>query len=495
MDQEASTLDVLIVGAGLSGIGMACHLAMDHPQLRVALVERRAAMGGTWDLFRYPGVRSDSDMFTFGYAFRPWHALDVMADGESIRRYVIDTAHAYGVDSKIHYGLKVVGASWSSAQQHWQVQLLDEARHDSRVLACRFLIVCTGYYNYDRGYLPVFPGRERFQGRCVHPQAWPEHLDYRGRRVVVIGSGATAVTLVPAMAGDAEHVTMLQRSPAYILSLPRFDAISAALGKVLPKAWVFRLARRRNIFLTRLIYKAARRWPDRVRAFLLGGVRRQLGPNADMRHFTPDYQPWDQRLCVVPDGDLFAAIRSGKASVVTGDIDTFTEHGIRLKSGETLEAGIIITATGLEMQTLGGMRLEVDGEPRVMGELVTYKGVLLQDTPNFACIFGYTNAPWTLKADLAARYVCRLLAYMREQGAQVVTPRAPANERQDESIMASLTSGYVQRGAPVLPRQGREAPWRVSNNYEKDCELLLKQPVRDEALELERVEAGGVGAR
>ncbi|WP_109123569.1 NAD(P)/FAD-dependent oxidoreductase [Dyella sp. C11] len=485
MDQEASpAFDVLIIGAGLSGIGMACHLAMDHPQLKVALIERRRSIGGTWDLFRYPGVRSDSDMFTFGYAFRPWHALDVMADGDAIREYVIDTARAYGVDGKVHYGLKVVSSSWSSEERQWRVHVFDEVHGENGVFTCRFLVVCTGYYNYDRGYLPVFAGVDRFRGQRVHPQQWPQGLDYRNKRVVVIGSGATAVTLVPAMAGDAAHVTMLQRSPTYILSLPRFDKISAVLEKVLPKSLVFRMARRRNIFLTRLIYKAARRWPDKVRAFLLSGVHKQLGPNADMRHFTPDYQPWDQRLCVVPDGDLFAAMRSGKASVVTGDIATFTEQGIQLISGEELQADIIVTATGLDMQTLGGMQLQVDGQPRVMGELVTYKGVLLQDTPNFACIFGYTNAPWTLKADLAAKYVCRLLAHMREQGAEVVTPRAPADERQDESIMGSLTSGYVQRGAPVLPRQGRGMPWRVLNNYERDCELLLKCPVVDEVLEV-----------
>ena len=490
MDQDASSAsDVLIIGAGLSGIGMACHLAMEHPQLRVTLIERRAAMGGTWDLFRYPGVRSDSDMFTFGYAFRPWHALDVMADGSAIRNYVIETAQQYGIDEKIRYGLKVVSASWSSRERRWTVRTLDESRQETCDFSGRFLIVCTGYYNYDRGHLPSFPGEERFRGLRVHPQQWPEGLDYRGRRVVIIGSGATAVTLVPAMAADAAHVTMLQRSPSYILSLPRFDKISAVLGRFLPKSLVFRMARRRNIFLTRLIYKAARRWPDKVRAFLIAGVRKHLPADADLRHFTPDYQPWDQRLCVVPDADLFEAIRSGKASVMTGRIESFTEQGIRLQSGEELPADIIVTATGLEMQTLGGMTLQVDGEPRVMGELVTYKGVLLQDTPNFACIFGYTNAPWTLKADIAARYVCRLLDYMAKHGAEVVTPRAPAGERQDETIMGSLTSGYVQRGAPVLPRQGRSVPWRVLNNYERDCELLLKQPVADVALELERMVA------
>ncbi len=486
MDQETSlTYDVLVIGAGLSGVGMACQLATKQPQLRVALIERRKAMGGTWDLFRYPGVRSDSDMFTFGYAFRPWHELEVMANGEAIRRYVIDTARTYGVDKRIHYGLKVISSSWSSNERCWRVHTLDESRNEARVFTCRFLAVCTGYYNYDHGYLPSFPGIEAFRGLCVHPQQWPEGLDYRDKRVVVIGSGATAVTLVPAMAGDAAHVTMLQRSPSYILSLPRIDKISGVLEHFLPKSLVFRMARRRNIFLTRLIYKASRRWPDKVRAFLLSGVRKQLAGAADMRHFTPDYQPWDQRLCVVPDGDLFSAIRSGKASVVTDGIERFTAQGIQLESGESLPADIIVTATGLNMQTLGGMALDVDGEPRVMGQLMTYKGVLLQDTPNFACIFGYTNAPWTLKADLAAAYVCRLLGHMREHDVAVVTPRAPSSERQDDSIMSALTSGYVQRGAPLLPRQGRSLPWRVLNNYERDCEMLLKQPLDDAALEFE----------
>ncbi|HET6552192.1 MAG TPA: NAD(P)/FAD-dependent oxidoreductase [Dyella sp.] len=490
MDHDAGLAsDVLIIGAGLSGIGMACHLAMEHPDLRVTIIERRAAMGGTWDLFRYPGVRSDSDMFTFGYAFRPWHALDVMADGESIRRYVMETAQQYAVDTKIRYGLKVVSAAWASEQRRWTVNVLDESRGQTSALTCRFLIVCTGYYNYDRGHLPHFPGEEQFRGLRVHPQQWPEGLDYHGKRVVIIGSGATAVTLVPAMAPDAAHVTMLQRSPSYILSLPRFDTISAVLERFLPKALVFRLARRRNIFLTRLIYKAARRWPDKVRAFLINGVRKHLPADADMRHFTPDYAPWDQRLCVVPDADLFEAIKSGKASVATDGIARFTEGGIRLQSGEELQADIVITATGLEMQTLGGMTLQVDGQSRVMGELVTYKGVLLQDTPNFGCVFGYTNAPWTLKADLAARYLCRLLGYMHQRGIAVVTPRAPADERQEETIMGSLTSGYVQRGAPVLPRQGRAVPWRVLNNYERDCEMLLEQPVEDAALEVERADS------
>ncbi|RDI98638.1 NAD(P)/FAD-dependent oxidoreductase [Dyella solisilvae] len=486
--------DVLIVGAGLSGIGMACQLATHHPDLRVAIIERRAAMGGTWDLFRYPGVRSDSDMFTFGYGFRPWHAFEVMADGASIRRYVMETASEYGVDRHIQYGLKVVSSTWSGVARQWTVQTLEEATGAIRTFGCRFLVVSTGYYNYDRGYLPAFPQAARFRGLCVHPQQWPEGLDYHGKRVLIIGSGATAVTLVPAMADGAAHVTMLQRSPSYFLSLPSFDKISAVLEHVLPKSLVFRLARRRNIFLTRLIYKAARRWPDKVRALLQAGVRRQLGPDADMRHFTPDYAPWDQRLCVVPDGDLFNAIKSGKASVVTDGIAEFTERGVRLESGDELEADIIVTATGLEMQTLGGMALEVDGQPRVMGELVTYKGVLLQDTPNFACIFGYTNAPWTLKADLAASYVCRLLAMMRKRHIEVVTPRAPANERQQESIMASLTSGYVQRGAPSLPRQGRMPPWRVLNNYERDCDLLLRQPVEDAALECVDEAPAGEGA-
>ncbi|WP_011301269.1 flavin-containing monooxygenase [Cupriavidus necator] len=474
--------DVLIIGAGLSGIGMACHLAEACPDKRVGILERRSAIGGTWDLFRYPGIRSDSDMFSFGYKFRPWHELKVLADGPAIRRYIADTAREYGVDKSIRFGLKVLRASWSSEDRSWTVTVQQEDSHETHSLTCKFLISCTGYYNYDHGYRPDFTGLERFQGICVHPQHWPQDLDYHGKRVIVIGSGATAVTLVPSMAGKASHVTMLQRSPSYVFSVPAYDKISAVLQKMLPASWVFGLARWRNIRLQRFIYRAARRWPQRVRAWLLSHVEQQLGHGADLRHFSPEYNPWDQRLCAVPDGDLFKAIREGKASVVTDQIDTFTETGVRLKSGRRLDADIIVTATGLQLQSLGGMEVQVDGQPRHASSLMTYKSVLMQDVPNMAHLFGYTNAPWTLKVDLAASYICRLLDHMDRHEYEVVTPGAPAGEMLDETVMDSLQSGYVQRGRNVLPRQGRKLPWRVVHNFEADRDMLTRHPVSDPAL-------------
>jgi cation diffusion facilitator CzcD-associated flavoprotein CzcO len=475
--------DVLIIGAGISGIGMACHLARECPDKRVGILERRAAIGGTWDLFRYPGIRSDSDMFTFGYQFRPWHAYTVLADGSSIRQYITDTAREFGVDRKIRFGLKTERVAWSSEERKWTVHARDEASGEAVTVTCKFLIPCTGYYNHDQGYLPDFPGQERFAGLRIHPQKWPENLDYRGKRVVVIGSGATAVTLVPALAQQAAHVTMLQRSPSYIFSVPAFDAVSALLDRVLPKRWVYGMARKRNIWLQRFIYKAARRWPQRIRGWLLSQVQKQVGKDIDMRHFTPHYNPWDERLCAVPDGDLFKALREGKASVVTDQIETMTERGILLKSGQELHADIIITATGLALQTLGGMRMEMDGRPVDISQHMTYKSVLLQGVPNFAYLFGYTNAPWTLKVDLAAGYLCRLLNHMDAGGQEVATAQAPGGEMLDESIMGSLRSGYVQRGQGALPRQGRSGVWRVEHNFEMDREMLLKGPIADPALE------------
>jgi len=471
--------DVLIVGAGLSGIGMACHLAMECPEQRVAILERRQAIGGTWDLFRYPGIRSDSDMFSFGYRFRPWNELKVLADGPSIRNYVTETAQQYGVDRKIQYGLKILSADWSSEQELWTLSALHEPSGEPRTFRCRFLVSCTGYYNYDKGYLPHFPGAERFKGQCIHPQHWPENLDYRGKRVVVIGSGATAVTLVPAMAPDTAHITMLQRSPSYIFSVPGFDKMSEVLQRFLPERWVFGFARWRNITLQRWIYKAARRWPGQVRKLLLAGVRKQLGKDFDMRHFTPNYKPWDERLCAVPDADLFEALKSGKASVVTDHIETFTERGILLKSGKLLEADIIVTATGLQVQTFGGVELKVDGQARPMNQLMMYKSVLLQDVPNMAWIVGYTNAPWTLKADIASHYVCRLLRHMAQRGLSVVTAKAPAGMAEDSTILGALSSGYVRRASETLPRQGRALPWRVLHNYEVDRVTLLDDPIDD----------------
>lgn len=487
--------DVLIIGAGLSGIGAACHLARECPDKTVAILERRKAIGGTWDLFRYPGIRSDSDMFTFGFKFRPWHDLKVLADGESIRQYITDTAREYGIDKRVQFGLKTTRAEWSSDTSSWAVTALDEASGETRVFRANYLIGATGYYDYDKGYLPQFPGSERFKGQCIHPQHWPEGLDYKDKRVVVIGSGATAVTLVPAMADDAAHVTMLQRSPSYIFSVPGRDRISAGLRHVLPERWVFALARKRNILMQRGIYLAAKRWPDRVRNMLLAGVRKQIGDQADMRHFTPRYNPWDERLCAVPDADLFEALKSGKASMATDTIETFTETGIQLTSGQHLEADLIITATGLQVQTLGGMKLSIDQQEQPLSALMTYKGVLLQNMPNMAWIFGYTNAPWTLKADIASEYICRLLRHMDAKGLAVATPRAPEGTADlDDTVLGSLGSGYVQRARDILPRQGRELPWRVLNHYGKDIQMLRDQPIDDGLLEFKAAQAAPLAA-
>jgi cation diffusion facilitator CzcD-associated flavoprotein CzcO len=482
---ESKHHDVLIIGAGISGIGMACHLVRECPQRSVAILERREAIGGTWDLFRYPGVRSDSDMMTFGYQFRPWTGTSILADGTAIRRYVADTAREYGVHRKIRFGLKTTQANWSSADRRWSVTAVDEKSGEQIEFTCDFLIGATGYFNHDHGHLPDFPGVKDFKGQCIHPQRWPQGLDYAGKRVVVIGSGATAVTLIPAMAKDTAHITMLQRSPSYVYSLPAVDKAAAALQGLIPQGWIYRLARARNICFQRSVYKLSRRFPRLMRKLLLGAARRQLGPGFDMAHFTPKYMPWDERLCAVPSGDLFKVLREGRASVVTDHIERFTEQGILLKSGRTLEADIIVTATGLQLQTLGGMALSVDGRPTALSDHMTYKGVLVQDLPNLAYLFGYTNISWTLKIDMAAEYVCRVLKEMDRRGVAVVTPRAPEGEVLDEHVLGSLQASYVQRDGAVLPRQGRGLPWRVLHHYERD-RAMFRQPVDDAALEWAR---------
>ncbi|HET6878017.1 MAG TPA: NAD(P)/FAD-dependent oxidoreductase [Jatrophihabitans sp.] len=484
-------VDVLIVGAGVSGIGAACHLERECPGKSYAILERRRAIGGTWDLFRYPGIRSDSDMFTFGYNFQPWHDTKVLADGESIRTYLRDTAREYGVERHIRFGAGVQKASWSSTDQRWTVTATDEGTGETTTWTANFLLGCTGYYNYDRGHRPDFPGEERFAGTLVHPQHWPDDLDHRGKRIVIIGSGATAVTLMPALAQDAAHVTMLQRSPTYIVSLPARDEITAAMRKVLPPAVAYKLARARNITMQRAIYALARARPDLVRRLVVRGARRQLGDHADLKHFTPEYDPWDQRLCVVPDGDLFRAIRAGKAEVVTDRIKTLTESGVELESGRHLDADIIITATGLAVQMLGGAELEVDGRPVRINERVTYKGVLLEGVPNAALVFGYINASWTLKADLAAEYTCRLLNYMDEHGYSTAVARALDADRAAGSVMGALKSGYVVRGNAHLPRQGTRGPWKVTNNYLRDVPMLRRAPIDDGVLEFGTHRASG----
>ncbi|MEV7397522.1 NAD(P)/FAD-dependent oxidoreductase [Aeromicrobium sp. NPDC092404] len=484
--------DVLIIGAGLSGVGTACQIAAQHPDRTIAALERRERIGGTWDLFRYPGVRSDSDMFTFGYEFRPWTGYKVLADGASIRSYIADTAAEYGVDEKIQYGLKIVGADWSSSDSHWTVTALHEATGTTRTFTCAFMISCTGYYDYDAGFLPDFPGVESFQGDYVHPQHWPEDLDYSGKKVVIIGSGATAVTMVPTMAGSAEHVTMLQRSPSYVFSLPSLDKISKLLARFLSEERVYKLARSRNVWLQRAIFDSCRRWPRATRKFLLWQVRRQIGPHVDMAHFSPKYMPWDERLCAVPDGDLFRSLAAGDASVVTDHIETFTPKGILLGSGQELEADVVVTATGLNVQMVGGLELSVDGVVHNLRDQMTYKGVLVENLPNMAWIFGYTNAPWTLKSDIAGKFLARLLQHMDANGHAVATPRDRDGAALDEGILDLLQSGYVQRAKDTLPRQGRTLPWKVLMDYKKDSKVLLEDPIEDPALEFEtpaRIEA------
>jgi monooxygenase len=473
--------DVMIVGAGLSGIGAACHLRRACPNKSFAILEGRAAIGGTWDLFRYPGIRSDSDMFTFGYAFEPWQHNNALADGATIRNYLQATAAKHGVDTHIRFNHKLTRASWSTEDSRWTLEATRSDGTTARFTA-NFLWMCTGYYRYDAGHMPDFPGRERFRGTLVHPQHWPEDLDYSGKRVVVIGSGATAVTLVPAMTDRAAHVTMLQRSPSYVLSIPAVDVVARKLRRFLPERLAYTLTRWKNVGLSTFLYQMARRRPKGMKKLLLAQVRRALGPDYDVdRHFTPRYEPWDQRLCLVPNNDLFRAIRSGKASVVTDTIETFTETGIRLHSGEELPADIIVSATGLELLFLGGSELVVDGAPVDLAARVTYKGLMLDDVPNCAFTVGYTNASWTLRADMVSAHVCKLLQHMDRVGARRVVPRLkPGLEL---APLLDLRSGYIERALGRFPRQGTVNPWTVRQNYIGEMVDFRVGRVDDPALE------------
>ncbi|GAA4675303.1 NAD(P)/FAD-dependent oxidoreductase [Pseudonocardia yuanmonensis] len=453
--------DVLIVGAGLSGIGAAYRLQQDRPHDSYAILEQRDAMGGTWDLFRYPGVRSDSDMFTLSYPFRPWRGEKSMADGESIRTYIRDTAREAGIDRHIHYGTTVQSASWSSDDARWTVTT------SRGTWTCRFLYLCAGYYSYESGYQPDFPGLADYAGTFVHPQAWPEDLDHTGKRVVVIGSGATAVTLVPAMAEKAAHVTMLQRSPSYLTALPLEDKLADTLRRRLPAGLAHKLVRAKNIAVTQGFYQLARRRPEAVKKVLRGIALRFLDEQAVDEHFTPRYEPWDQRLCVVPGGDFYRSVRDGSASVVTDHIDRFTEKGILLKSGQELEADVVVSATGLRMLPLGGLELSVDGAPVAVGDTFSYRGLMLSGVPNLAYCIGYTNASWTLRADLSSRYVCRLLNHMEKHGYAAAAPTAPASA--ERRPLLDLTSGYVRRSIDAFPSQGTTEPWRVQQNYVADA--------------------------
>lgn len=475
-------VDVLIIGAGLSGIGAACHLTRNCPNKSYTILERRQNIGGTWDLFRYPGVRSDSDMFTLGYSFRPWTSEKVLADGESIRNYIKDTADEFKVKQHIQFGLKVISSNYSSKEARWTVTVVDEASGETQLYSCEFVISCTGYYNYDEGFTPEFKDSKKFTGKIIHPQHWPQDLDYSDKKVVIIGSGATAVTLVPEMAKQAAHVTMLQRSPTYIATVPDVDPISVQLRKFLPEMVVYRMARVRNIGLQRTIYRLAQDRPKLMKRVLLSAAKRQLGNDVDMANFTPNYNPWDQRLCAVPNGDLFKTIKQGHASVVTEQIDCFTEKGIKLRNGDTVEADIVVTATGLNIQMLGGAQATIDGKAVQPSDSMVYRGVMLRDIPNMAMIFGYTNSSWTLKADIACEYICRLLNHMDKIGAHQVIPRDHENCASDKPMM-DMQSGYLTRSASQMPKQGTQAPWQVLNDYVRDLPLLRYGRVDDKSLE------------
>lgn len=484
-------VDILIIGAGISGIGLAAHLSKQCPQRSFEMIERRDSIGGTWDLFKYPGIRSDSDMSTFGFNFKPWKKASVLADGASIKNYLTEVVEEFNLQPKIHFQHRVLAANYDSGTHKWSVEI-ENAQGKKETWVANFVLGCTGYYNYDQGFQPEFPNQDAFKGTFIHPQHWPENLDYSGKKVVIIGSGATAITLVPAMVkGGAGHVTMLQRSPTYIASVPSIDMLYDKMRKYLPEEVAYKLTRARNIGMQRGIYALAQKQPKLLKKLLLNAVKFQLKGKVDMKHFTPNYEPWDQRLCVVPDGDLFKTLREGKASVETGQIEKFTETGIQLKSGQHLEADIIVSATGLNIQILGGIQGTIDGKPIDTSQHMLYRGVMISDIPNMALIIGYINASWTLKVDIAAEYVCRLLNYMDRKGYDEVIAEGNAAELMQDTVMGSLSSGYIARAADVMPKQGKHGVWRVSNNYLADRKELKQASFDDDILQFQSKVSSG----
>jgi|TARA_R100000501_G_scaffold4652_1_gene9991 cation diffusion facilitator CzcD-associated flavoprotein CzcO len=471
-------VDVLIVGAGLSGIGAAVHLGMRCPRKSYAIVEAGGAIGGTWDLFRYPGIRSDSDMHTLGYMFKPWTEAKSIADGPAILKYIRETADEYDVRRRIHFHTEVVHADWSSESAEWIVTV--RRRGKTAEIRCGFLYMNSGYYDYSQGYRPEFAGEDRFAGRIVHPQHWPEDLDHAGKRVAVIGSGATAVTLVPALAKKAAHVTMVQRSPSWIMSRPAEDRAANFLRRWLGAKLAYRLTRIKNVWGQRFLFRRARAEPEKIGAKLLDAARRKLGAGFDVEtHLTPRYGPWEQRLCLVPDDDLFDALKAGNADMVTGEIATFTPDGLKMKDGTKVEADIVVTATGLNLKLLGGMTLSIDGEPARLNQTYPYKGVMFAGIPNLASTFGYSNASWTLKADIAAIYVCRLLNEMDRRGADIALPELPPAGEFEEAPLWDLSSGYFQRAAHIMPKGTNLPPWHQPHDYVEDRKELTKNPVDD----------------
>jgi len=482
----AEHFDVLIVGAGISGVGAGVHLHERCPGKSYVILEGRPSMGGTWDLFRYPGIRSDSDMHTLGYRFKPWRDAKAIADGPAILKYVKETAAEYGVDRHVRYQHLATSAVWSSESQTWTVEATRKDTGETARFTCNFLMMCAGYYSYREGYTPEFAGIERYRGKVVHPQKWPEDLDYKGKKVVVIGSGATAMTLIPAMSRDVEHIVMLQRSPTYVVSRPDKDVIANTLRRFLSEDLAYRITRWKNVGLQQLLYRRTRTHPHKVKQKLLEMVRKELGPTYDVEtHFTPKYNPWDQRLCLVPNSDLFKAIRSGKASVVTDTIEGFSEKGIKLTSGKELEADIVVTATGLNLVVLGEMKFAVDGKPVDFADTWTYKGMMYSGVPNLVCTFGYINASWTLRADLTSEYVCRLLNHMDQIGARQVTPRLRPSDANMPARpwIDDFSSGYMQRVMHRFPKQGDREPWLNPQNYTKDKKMIRFGAIDDGALE------------
>lgn len=474
-------VDVVIVGAGISGISAAWHLQDRCPSKSFVVLERRDNLGGTWDLFKYPGIRSDSDMFTLGFRFKPWTSQKAIADGPSIMAYLNETVREYGIDKHIRFRQRVVSADWSDADNRWTVRIESDGEHKD--ITCSFLFACSGYYNYDQGYSPEFPGAADFGGTIVHPQHWPADLDYAGKRVVVIGSGATAVTLIPALANSgAAHVTMLQRSPTYIGALPDVDPFAVRMNKLLPAKPAYIVNRWKSILFQSVQYRLARRFPNFMRKQLMTMAQRRLPQGYDVhKHFGPSYRVWDERLCLAPNGDLFRTIRKGQAEVVTDTIDRFTETGIRLASGRELAADVIVTATGLNLQLFGGAEIRLDGEPLDLTTTMAYKGMMLSGVPNMAFTIGYTNASWTLKADLVSEFVCRVLGYLDSQGYDRVEPVNPASDIEERPLL-DFTPGYVLRALDRLPKAGSRAPWRLKQNYLLDLRLIRHGKVDDGAL-------------
>lgn len=486
-DTDDLAVDVLIVGAGVSGIGAAHHLQERSPEESYLILEARDNIGGTWDLFKYPGIRSDSDMHTFGYAFRPWEDGKVFADGPSIKSYVQQTADEAGITPNIRFRHRVISANWDSSRARWRVEVKRTDSGARLYVECRFLMMCSGYYRYDHGHIVKFEGEKDFRGDIVHPQLWPEGYDYAGKKVVIIGSGATAVTLVPAMADEAEHVTMLQRSPTYIAPRPSVDPIANALRKILPAKAAYSITRFKNVLISIIFFELAQRWPHVVKNMVHKYIRQELGEDYDIeKHFTPKYNPWDERFCAAPDGDFFQALKSGKAAVATDQIERFTETGIQLQSGEFIEADVIIPATGLEMLLAGGMRMEKDGVEVEPTACISYRGMMLSPLPNLALAFGYTNASWTLKIDLTCERVCRLLNHMRTKGYDYCVPEPP--DDLGTMPLLNLKSGYIKRAEPYLPKQGTTPPWRTYQNYIKDMMAIRYGRLEDGALQFRRID-------